>query len=100
MVPESLRKTYQYRLLPTPALGQALAVVLLRCRTLYNIALEQRKTWWQRGQGRSATYYQYQQKAELPDLKAACSEYGDGNTQVLQDVLLRVERAFAAFFRR
>jgi putative transposase len=36
----------------------------------------------------------------LPDLKAACPEYAEINAQVLQDVLLRLERAFQAFFRR
>jgi putative transposase len=54
--------------------------------------------WWKRGQGKSASYYQ--QKAELPDLKTACPEYAEVNAQVLQDVLLRVERAYQAFFRR
>jgi putative transposase len=72
--------------------------VLWHCRILYNTALEQRRTWWQRGQGKSATYYQ--QKAELPDLKAARPEYAEVNAQVLQDVILRVERAFQAFFHR
>jgi putative transposase len=77
---------------------EALEVVVQRCRTLYNTALEQRKTWWGRNQGKRATYYQ--QKAELPDLKAACPEDAEINAQVLQDVLLRLERTFAAFFRR
>jgi putative transposase len=83
---------------------------LARCRALYNVALEQRKTWWQRGQcghcaqcghcgqGKSATCYQ--QKAELPDLKAACPEYAEVHAQVLQDVILRVEPTYRAFFRR
>src|SRR5689334_8573224 len=95
---EAVHKTYEYQLMPTPGQARALEVVLWRCRTLYNIALEQRKTWRGRGQGVSATYYQ--QKAELPDLKAACPEYAEVNAQVLQDVILRVERAFQAFFRR
>jgi putative transposase len=98
MEQQSVRKTYQYRLTPTPAQEQALETVLHRCRTLYNTALEQRKTWWERGQGKNATYYQ--QKAELPDMKAACPEYAEVNAQVLQEVILRVERAFQAFFRR
>ncbi|HEU4785358.1 MAG TPA: transposase [Ktedonobacterales bacterium] len=93
-----IRKTYKYRLSPTPAQEQALETALSRCRALYNTALEQRKTWWQRGQGVGATYYQ--QKAELPDLKAACPEYAAINAQVLQDVILRVARAYQAFFRR
>jgi putative transposase len=95
---QRVRKTYKYKLNPTPAQEQALETVLHRCRALYNAALEQRRTWWERGQGKGANYYQ--QKAELPDLKAACLEFAEVNAQVLQDVLLRVERAFAAFFRR
>ncbi|HET8908425.1 MAG TPA: transposase, partial [Ktedonobacterales bacterium] len=95
---DSVRKTYKYRLNPTPAQEQALALVVSRCRTLYNAALEQRKTWWQRGQGIGATYYQ--QKAELPELKVACPDYAEINAQVLQDVIQRVERVYQAFFRR
>src|SRR5262245_61463315 len=84
--------------MPTPEQARTLETVVWRCRLLYNTALEQRKTWWARGQGKSATYYQ--QKAELPDLKAACPEYAEINAQVLQDVLLRVERTYQAFFQR
>jgi putative transposase len=94
----SVRKTFKYQLMPTPAQAQALETVLSRCRTLYNIALEQRKTWWQRGQGKSATYYQ--QATELPDLKTACPDYTEVNAQVLQDALRRLDKTFAAFFRR
>jgi putative transposase len=94
----NIRKTYKYRLMPTPEQSRALETVLWSCRTLYNVALEQRKTWWQRGQDIGASYYQ--QKAELPDLKDACPEYAEVNAQVLQDVILRVERTYQAFFRR
>ena len=95
---ETVRKTFEYKLKPTLAQEQALETVLRRCRTLYNAALEQRKTWWERGQSQGATYYQ--QKGELPDLKAACPEYTEVNAQVVQDVLLRLDRTFQAFFRR
>jgi putative transposase len=93
-----VRKTFKYKLIPTPEQEEALATVVWRCRTLYNVALEQRKTWWDRGQGTGATYYQ--QKAELPELKAACPEYAAVHAHVLQDVILRVDRTFQAFFRR
>src|SRR6516225_3205009 len=98
MAQQRLHKSYQYRLTPPPAQEQPLEVVLLRCRTLYNCALEQRKTWWGRGQGKSASYYQ--QATELPDLKAACPEYAEVHSQVLQDVLRRVDTTYQAFFRR
>jgi len=98
METQSVRKTYRYRLDPTPAQAQVLELVLRRCRALYNVALEQRKAWWQRGQGKGATYYQ--QATELPDLKAACPDYAEVNAQVLQDVLRRLDKTFQAFFRR
>jgi putative transposase len=65
---------------------------------LYTCALEQRKTCWGRGQGTSATYYQ--QATELPDRTAICPKYTEVHSQVLQDVLRRVEIAYQAFFRR
>ena len=98
METQSVRKTYKYRLDPTPTQAQALELVLSRCRTLYNTALEQRKIWWQRGQGKGATYYQ--QATELPELKAAFPDYAEVNAQVLQEVLRRLEKTFQAFFRR
>jgi putative transposase len=36
----------------------------------------------------------------LPDVKAACPEYTDVHSLVLQDVLVRLDRAYQAFFRR
>jgi putative transposase len=84
MEPKSMQKTYRYRLEPTPQQAWALETVVQRCRTLSNVALEQRKTWWGRDQGISATYYQ--QATELSDLKSACPEYVSVHSQVLQDV--------------
>jgi putative transposase len=67
------------------------------CRHVYNAAVEERRAAWQK-RAVSASYYQ--QKAELPGSKAAMPEYGDVHSQVLQDVVLRVDRAFQAFFQR
>jgi putative transposase len=97
-VPDGVRKTFKYKLEPASAQERTLEVVLWRCRTLYNVALEQRRTWWARGQGVGATYYQ--QKRELPDLKAAYPEYANIHAHLLQDVIVRVERTYQAFFRR
>ena len=95
---QTVRKTYKYKLYPTSEQEQLLDRTLMLCRHVYNAALEQRRTWWGRGQGRSASYYQ--QEAELPDLKAAIPAYTEVNAQVLQAVVLRVDRSFQAFFRR
>jgi putative transposase len=68
-----------------------------RCRTLYNTALEQCITAYQRC---GVTLSAFEQQAELPDLKAAFPEYGAIHSQVLQDVLARLDTTYQAFFRR
>jgi putative transposase len=67
------------------------------CRHVYNAAVGERREAWQKC-GIAVTYYQ--QQAELPGIKALMPEYSDVHSQVLQDVVLRVDRAFQAFFRR
>jgi putative transposase len=91
------RKAFQYRLYPTNQQEQHLLFVLRRCRDLYNSGLEERRAFYQmrrKSLGYSA------QAAELADIKAAYPAYGDIYSQVLQDVLRRLDKAFAAFFRR
>src|SRR5215475_1110456 len=91
-------KTYQEKLRPTLQQERALEDVLHRCRALYNCALEQRLTWWRRGQGRSIS--RYQQEAELKDLREVFPEYVALHSHVLQDVLARLDRTYQAFFHR
>jgi hypothetical protein len=43
---ETVHKTYQEQLRPTPAQERELERVLWRCRTLYNTALAQRIFLW------------------------------------------------------
>jgi putative transposase len=93
----SFRKTFKYKLLPTPEQAQALATVLWRCRELYNAGLEERKAAWEK---RRVAVSFAMQSAQLPAIKEVRPEYHDINAQVLQDVLHRLDRAFAAFFRR
>jgi putative transposase len=90
-------KTFTYKLHPTPEQERLFDRTLMRCRHVYNAAIGERREAW-RMRTVSITYYQ--QKAELPEIKAAMPEYGEVNGQVLQDVVQRVERAFQGFFRR
>src|SRR5579859_5953664 len=98
MFETSVRKTYKEKLKPTPAQERQLEAVLWRCRTLYNVALEQRITWWRRGQGLSAT--RFHQEAELKAIREAFPEYAAIHSHVLQDVLARLDKTYQAFFRR
>jgi putative transposase len=91
------RKTYQEKLRPTPTQERALEHVLWCCRTLYNTALEQRITAWQRCH---VSITRYQQEAELKDIRQAFREYAAIHSHVLQDVLARLDRTYQAFFRR
>ena len=92
-----MRKTYKYRLLGNRiTFGKADNWIFL-CRRLYNIALEQRITIYRQNKG-SISYYS--QKRQLPDFKAGFPEYKEVGSQVIQDVLLRLDRAYKAFFRR
>jgi putative transposase len=61
------RKTYKEKLRPTPAQERALAAVVWRCRTLYNAALEQRITAWERCH---ISVTRFQQEAELTAIRA------------------------------
>jgi putative transposase len=93
----TVRKTFKYKLQPTSAQEQALAFVLRRCCELYNAALEERREAWRR---RDVSITLADQSAQLPAIKGVRPEYGDIHSQVLQDVLTRLDRAFQAFFRR
>jgi putative transposase len=93
----SLRKTLKYKLTPTPEQERELERVLALCRQLYNSALEQRITAWQRCR---VSLSRYQQEAELKDIRAAFPEYAALHSHVLQDVLARLDTTYQAFFRR
>jgi putative transposase len=73
------------------------AAVLWRCRELYNAGLQERKAAWE--QCRVCVTFAMQ-SAQLPAIKEVRPEYNDINAQVLQDVLHRLDKACAAFFRR
>jgi putative transposase len=66
-------------------------------RWLYNTALAERRDEW-RYKGRCINGDR--QRAALPLLKQRKHEFGTIHSQVLQDVIFRLDRAFAAFFRR
>jgi putative transposase len=97
MEQQSVCKTYKYKLKPTCEQERLLDRALVLCRHIYNAAIGERREAW-RMRGVSVSYYQ--QKAELPSIKVAMPEYAEINAQVLQDVILRVEHAYHAFFRR
>jgi putative transposase len=97
MEQQSLRKTFKYKLKPTPEQEREIERMLMLCRSLYNVALDHRKTAYERC---GVSLSRYAQEAELKDIRAEFSEYADLHSHVLQDVLARLDQAFQAFFRR
>ena len=88
-------RSFKYRLYPNRTQETVLVSTLETCRRLYNNALAERRDAWKDEQ-RSVTYRE--QQDALPGNK---DEYQQQvHSQVLQDVLRRLRRAFDAFFRR
>src|SRR5215813_4855571 len=97
MEQQTVRKTYTYKLKPTPQQERALEVVLWHCRELHNTALEQRITAWQR---RHVSVTRFEQEAELKAIRAELPEYAAIHSHLLQDVPARLDKTYQAFFRR
>ena len=92
-----MRKAFVYRLYPTKEQAEQLMWILDRCRELYNAALEERREAYRMsGVNLSCSA----QQCELPSVKQERPEYRQVGSQVLQDVLKRLDRAFQGFFRR
>src|SRR5262249_9466919 len=90
-------KTMQYRLKPTKRQARLLHSQLEECRWLYNHFLASRRDAWEERQ-ESLSYHRQattrpQVKRERPTLSAV-------HSQVLQNVAVRIDLAFKAFFRR
>jgi putative transposase len=83
--------------MPTPEQEQAMATVVWRCRERSNAGLQERKVAWETCRV-SVSFAM--QSAHLPAIKQVRPDDRDLNAQVLQDVLHRLNKAFAAFFRR
>ena len=75
-----IRKTYKYKLLPTPEQQQALATVLWRCRELSNAGLQERTAAWEQC---GVCVRCAMQSAQLPAIKEVRPDYREIHAQVL-----------------
>jgi putative transposase len=91
-----MRRSYRYRAYPTRAQGEAFQSQVNEACRLYNGALEERRSAW-RMQRTSLSYLD--QANQLKDIRAA-GDVGVANFSACQDVLRRVDKTFAAYFRR
>lgn len=89
--------SYKFRLYPNRAQAAALDGMLVAFCDLYNAALQQRIEAYRR-QGRTLRYAD--QAAELKAVRAADGRLAGLSFSAEQQVLRRLDKAFAAFFRR
>jgi len=92
-----VKKTFKYRLLGNTETFVKADNWLMLCRRLYNAGLEQKIIAYRQNKGHISCYDQINQ---LPELRAEFSEYRDVGSQVLQNVLERLDSAYKGFFRR
>ncbi len=90
-------RNYKFRIYPNREQEQKLLAWLETCRRIYNTALAQRKEAWEK-ENRSVS--RSEQQVWLKEAKKENEYFRRVHSQVAQEVLFRVERAFVAFFRR
>lgn len=90
-------RAFKFRLYPSRKQRKMLEQTLDTCRILYNNSLGERRGAWEK-EKRSVSYYE--QKKALLGAKQASPSLRQVHSQVLQDVILRVDKSFKNFFNR
>lgn len=92
-----MTRTYRYRLVPTRAQAAVLFEWLRLTRELYNAALEERRDAWAK---QRIAVSRYDQQAQLPSVREVRPEFQGVPAIVMRGAVHRLDKAFAAFFRR
>ena len=87
----------QYRIYPTKKQVKSLEATLEESRWLYNHLLEKRKEAYEQ---RGESLWLYQQQATFAILNQERPSLKTVHSQILQNVAVRIDLAFQAFFRR
>jgi putative transposase len=90
-------KTYRYRIFPSRAQTTRMNGTLALLCELYNAGLQERREAY-RLERKTIRYFD--QQNQLPEIKEIRAELKEIHSQVLQDVLRRLDKAFQNFFRR
>lgn len=90
-------KTFKYRLYPSKSQTSKMVQTLDGCRWLYNHFLEKRISAWKEEQKNLS---RYGQSNTIKDLKNEYPFLNGIHSQVLQNISMRIDLAFRAFFRR
>src|SRR6266852_4165638 len=91
-----MRRAFKFRAYPTRAQAVTLGAQVDEACRLYNAALDERRSAWRMN---SISLSYYDQANQLKAIRAA-GDLAVADFSACQDVLRRVDRSFAAFFRR
>jgi len=95
---ETVIKSYKFKIRrPSKAFVARFEQTLDICRELYNAALQERRDAWRLNRI-SVSYFE--QANQLSEIKAIRSDLKTVHSQILQDVLKRLDKTFKAFFAR
>jgi putative transposase len=92
-----IRKSYKFRIYPSKSQVAKLEMTLDLCRELYNAGLQERRDAWKL-ERKYISYYD--QQKQLPEIKKVRGDLNSVYSQVLQDVLNRLDKTYKAFFSR
>jgi len=92
-----VRRAYKFRAYPTSGQASRLSRCLRDHQQLYNAALEERREAWRM---RRVGIRYGQQSAQLTEIRAADPDQGRWSFSSQQATLRRLDKAFAAFYRR
>lgn len=92
-----MRKSYKYRLYPNQIIKTIIDKNLEICRWLYNFLHQERIKVWEKNK---TTITYTQQQNLLPDLKKVHLFLKEVQSQVLQDVARRLDKAWKDFYKR
>jgi putative transposase len=92
-----MKKTFKFRAYINKEIEHKSNSILEMCRIIYNLCLEQRRSYYAHTKKSISCYDQINQ---LPDLKDAFPEYKNIPSQTLQDVVERLDKSFKGFFNR
>jgi putative transposase len=92
-----LMRSCKYKLKPTAKQIEKLENTLVLCQRLYNAALEERIGAYRKA---GVTLSAFDQHKHLPVITRDLPEYKGVHSQVKQEVITRLHKAFDGFFRR
>ena len=92
-----IKRTYKHRIYPNREQKSILETWLEICRILYNDCLTERRDAWDNSH-KSVNYYD--QANQLKEIKTFDDDLKEVYSQVIQDVLKRIDKSFKNFFRR